>query len=828
MCGINNTRHLPVFTVLSVFCSALLFSIAAVAQLPAQADTSVAQVPPVEVTATADYEAAAVNRLRLSWDLRIDQFVQDQRVFAVDMENPDELFAELDGLLRVRARQFELILNDAGSRDEAADPHAELLHDIFPAATLALIALPDGVNTVQDAHENFIALYLQRIRLLGYVSKDLRAEITGTDLAGMQQLYFELESIWLELRYQSLRLPAAGELVARMATRAPLPLLWFVVQLLFALVLFRWWRRWFPETIRRMQGFLLAIRPRSPEIVQRLRGLWYLQQVRPPLEWLVFLHVLISLLAFLQLEFITEISRVVVTWVFVSWFVVEFLDAVAARGAGGLASEAGKTRQRSFRLLATWLVLTGLGLSLAERLAGNAALYALIWRLSQLLAFPIVIIQLGMWRSQLYLRAEREDHEFMSADEFAQQRWLKKYVGAAQLAGFLVATWLRKLLLRSLEHFGQSRAGSSVAKSLIAVKGSGAAAEQKVDPALRDLLLAGTTSYAKYSRTLRRQLIERINHGTGGSFVVIGERGIGKDEFIRQACEGSDADFISIDCQTGSALDVEAQLCAALGISVPVDDKELLAQAMVERNIHIIAVRNLHMLVRPVVGGFDELNKMSRVFDLLPKGVTRIMGMDRYAWFYIKCALAELAASIEKIELPEWSDEQIREMFEARHEDYGKDIDYLRLQMPSQYIDPDEDTLEGRNRMGVYTMCARLSGGNPSIAMQLFVSCLRMAEDGQVYATLPRNQDSGHLEQASLHVKLVLRVIAQAENITRADIVANLRYTQSVVDNALQVAIESQWINETDGHYSLAWPWFRTITRVLSRQNLLAGVRHLS
>jgi hypothetical protein len=712
MYGMKNTRHLPVYKVLSGLCLALLLSSAAVAQQPVQADVSVAPAIPteepavVQVTAIAESEAETVDRSRLSWDLRIDQYVQDQRVRAADMERPDELFAELDGLLKIRARQFELILNDAGSRDEPADPHAELLHDIFPAATLAQIALPASVKTVQEAHENYVALYRQRTRLLGYVSKDLRAQITGIDLVGMQQLDFELNSIWLELRYQALRLPAAGELVMRMATRAPLPLVWFVIQLLLVVILFRWWRRWFPETIRRMQSFLLAIRPRSPDIVQRLRGLWYLQQVRSPLEWLVFLHLLIGVFGFLQLEFITAISRIVVTWIFVSWFAVEFLDALAARGAGGHASDIGKTRQRSFRLLATWLVLTGLALDLAERLAGDAALYALIWRLFQLLAFPIVIIQLGMWRRQLYLKAEREDPEFITAAEFAQQRWLKKYVGAAKLAGFLVATWLRKLLLSSLEHFGQSRAGSSAATSLISVRESKAASKQQLDPALRDLLLASSTSYEKYSRTIRRQLIERINHGAGGDVVVIGERGIGKGEFIRQVCEGVEDNFITIDCQSGSVQDLEKQLAAALDISMPINDRELLARTINERNIHIIAVRNLHMLVRPVVGGFAELNEMSRIFDLFPKGVTRVMAMDRYAWFYIKCALAERAASIDKIELPEWSDEQIREMFKTRLADVGLEIDFSRLQVPSQYIDPDEDTQEGRNRMGVYTMCS--------------------------------------------------------------------------------------------------------------------------
>ena len=75
---------------------------------------------------------------------------------------------------------------------------------------------------------------------------------------------------------------------------------------------------------------------------------------------------------------------------------------------------------------------------------------------------------------------------------------------------------------------------------------------------------------------------------------------------------------------------------------------------------------------------------------------------------------------------------------------------------------------------------------------------------------------------------LVLRVIAQAEHISLNDIVDNLRYPESVVENALNIALENNWVAAKDGLYTLTWRCFRTITRVLARRNLLAGVRQVS
>ena len=53
----------------------------------------------------------------------------------------------------------------------------------------------------------------------------------------------------------------------------------------------------------------------------------------------------------------------------------------------------------------------------------------------------------------------------------------------------------------------------------------------------------------------------------------------------------------------------------------------------------------------------------------------------------------------------------------------------------------------------------------------------------------------------------------------------NLRYPRSVIENAIQFALDRGWIEIHNDHYSLSLTWFRSVTRVLSRQNLLAGVR---
>ncbi len=792
----------------------------------AEAQNETAAGKPGVIKALADAVAPALTApatepqesqpARMFWDDRVDKYVADDLAGVKGLENADDLFVELSALLRIRAYQFDLILNEAETREEPANSYVGDLRTTFPDADSASLQLPVTVISVQQAHENFLGLYQQRIRLLSMVSDDLHYRVMATELYGMGELSFEFQVIWLELRYQALRIPAAGQQIIRMTTRAPLPLIWFLLYLGLLFFVFNWWRGWFPETIRRMRTHLLAVRPRTTAIVSRMRGLWYLERVRKPVEWYVFFQVLLSLIGFLKLEFVSEVSAIVIRWILFAWFAVLLLDAVVARGAGGTASESGKTRLQSFRLLAIWLLLLGLGLDLSARLAGEGALYALVWRAFQVLAFPVVFIQLAMWREELFRRARREDKDFMNRQEFKGQRGLGKFKGAAKLAGFLFANWLRRLLLRRLGNLDPALIGDIPADEDIELA--------HVDADVRSDFLNNDIGYDRYARSARRELVNHINAGTGGRTVVIGERGIGKDGFLEQVCADVDCAHIRLSCDSGRAADVERELAQKLGIAGPLD-RDNLAEALEKNNIGVIAILNMHLLVRPKVGGFDELSKFSDMFDMMPSSVGRLMGMDRYAWQYIRCGLAESAAAVDVVELIPWTDEQITELLIARCEAADLKPDYSKVRVPSQYLDANEERRSERNRKGLLVMAASLSGGNPSIASRLFIDCIRVDEKGRLVATLPANSDSRAVEQFSIHQMLVLRVIAQSEHISQADIVANLRYPNAVVENTLQVAREKKWVAEKDGRFSLTWAWFRTITRVLSRQNLLAGVK---
>ena len=140
-------------------------------------------------------------------------------------------------------------------------------------------------------------------------------------------------------------------------------------------------------------------------------------------------------------------------------------------------------------------------------------------------------------------------------------------------------------------------------------------------------------------------------------------------------------------------------------------------------------------------------------------------------------------------------------------------------------MDVAQDAIEDRNRVGVNTMLAELSRGNPSIAIRLFADCLHVTERQEIVVSLPANRDDKELKGRPINLLLVLRVIAQVERVTFDDIVTNLRLEPDAVMSAISFSLTNGWLEQRDGRYRIAVPWFRVITQVLGRQNLLAGVR---
>jgi hypothetical protein len=222
------------------------------------------------------------------------------------------------------------------------------------------------------------------------------------------------------------------------------------------------------------------------------------------------------------------------------------------------------------------------------------------------------------------------------------------------------------------------------------------------------------------------------------------------------------------------------------------------------------------------MGGQAELTCLSSLIESIHEDVLWIFSVDRFAWQFMRRVRADRSAVNEVIALRSWSEEQTAELLDMRNEEAGMDVDFSTVVIPREFMETALDTAAERNKAGVFRMICTMSGGNPAVALRIWADSIYADESGQLHVRTPTQAKSRDLDRAPQNILLVLRVIAQWELISEADIMDNLRLPQGAVSSAVHYCVQRGWIEENSKGFSLTWGWFRTINRVLLRQNLLA------
>jgi DNA-binding MarR family transcriptional regulator len=109
------------------------------------------------------------------------------------------------------------------------------------------------------------------------------------------------------------------------------------------------------------------------------------------------------------------------------------------------------------------------------------------------------------------------------------------------------------------------------------------------------------------------------------------------------------------------------------------------------------------------------------------------------------------------------------------------------------------------------------------VALRIWRDLLIVADSGQIQVRLAPQLGVADLEDLSLTSQFVLRCIAQSEYASADEIAEALNLPRGDVDAALRAALARGLIEKQDGLMRITWTWFRPITRLLTRQNLLAN-----
>jgi hypothetical protein len=445
------------------------------------------------------------------WRKRVEALLEQIRVGEKTADDADALFAELDTVLW-------------------SDMHA--VREALRARD------PDAL----DKRERLERMYQARLRLASAVTPELLQHLGSGGEAGMRELRNEFVYAQLNFFFQALAIPRGIESLIESIRDSPLDDLAVLVQLVFLVMVFRFWRRWAKEGIPSIRKRILGLRPRRRLHLRLTKFLWYLDRCRNPLEWLLLLVFVSSRYEAGDLEEIEILVWTTSVWLLLALFGIRLIDAVAARSITRTGTADAGLRLRSLRLGAAWLVLLGLGLDLTARYAGVAVIYLWVWRILMLLAIPGLAILLHWWRKEIIERLTAESHRSAWARRMlARKGLIASYTTAATGAIYLLAYGLLQSIIRGISEFESGRRAVAVLLrrelDRDADKDDREDEEPISDELAAQLLDAQHDAIDKPTRKVLREVEELIEGGRGGAVAVLAERGLGLSTFLRRVSE---------------------------------------------------------------------------------------------------------------------------------------------------------------------------------------------------------------------------------------------------------------------------------------------------
>ncbi|HET6418138.1 MAG TPA: ATP-binding protein [Polyangiales bacterium] len=683
-------------------------------------------------------------------------------------------------------------------------------------------------DRAQTLSRAIVIMNESRLRLLDMLSEARRESLEGFGPEGIAQVKREVEQIILEARFDLLSLPREATERYEQLRSAPGPALAGFFQLFLLILGFRWWWKRADSTLEEMRRTWLQKRPQTLVTRGVSTFAWYLRRIRKPLEWLLFFAILARIIARAGQVADTKYLHIVIRWLAVGAFVVQLIDATASRQ--GFSTESlDKLRFRSLRLVGVSVVVVGLILSLTQTAVGKGAIYAWVASTFWFLAIPIGLILVFWWRETIFERAKaRTASRFLqwvaSRDHTVLMYPAAVLGGAYLLIEGIVGFFLRKISelapLRRLLTYQMRRGVQKSTTAIPAERGT-----EPLPPELLEALGSGpptaaglVTSYMSDRVHAMRALVRSDKRAV---IAVVGERGLGKTTFLGRVTSDLEPDALcSVQCQPGGFPVLLAQFARALELPEGSPEEQII-ESLRQRAPRVISVDDAQRLVRPLIGGLEDFDHLTRFMRLVSPETRWLIAIGKPAWHYLRRARGDRSAFDQIVDLKPWEEPQLAALIEQRTREAGIDPSFERLVVPRQVQTvPMSD--EERTKRDFYRILLDYSDGNPEVSLYWWrASLYRRPPDDTVHVRLFQGPTATQLDDLPSNFYFVLRSVVQLELAIEKDVIACTDLSPAEVADALRAAWMRGYIEDRGGFYHVDIAWYRAITGILRRKHLL-------
>ncbi|KGJ99359.1 ATP-binding protein [Thalassotalea sp. ND16A] len=667
--------------------------------------------------------------------------------------------------------------------------------------------------------------YLLRHNIFVEATDEFRELLTSTKLNGINEAKLEFSYVRLQML---IIVKATIQRVLEVPERfnlAPVDIFINLVMIFIAIVVLQKWRTWAKTGLPLWRQKILEVRPRTPGRMKAARAIWYFENTRTPIEWLLFIKFILGSIDIVQIQILIDVVSTLAFWLCLTYFVFSFLSKMIERGKQNVLKNISIKQSASLKLAVWWLGWYKLSFELTAIFIAYGTIFAWLETLFLFLLLPVYVFFIFQWRNDCfnYIEAERDAPQLIKK-LITERKGIKGFFSANVALIFVIYFVSTKVFLSLISRVESGRriTAEIYRKKLLSdnnelLEKTKSAAS--LYPELNEILIASNESnIASVVEGPTSKVMTMLEHKERSHLAVIGERGIGKSHLLKNlAAEHGKA--ISLNCSEDFSAVIES-MKSQLGLAAENIKTADIVKALKAQEIDLILLDNCHRLLTAEASGQREIRRLYGWINELKGLALWVLTFDSSSWSLLNALGIATGFFANTIVLKTWTEDQISELFDQRCQQADINIDFSQLIIPRQLADIEDDSVEGRNQSGIFRIIWGYADGNPAIACRTFASSI-IYDQGKLIAKLPAYPESKIIENYDINSLLVLRVLCQFGRCSVNDIVNNLRLHGLVVNSALAACVAQGIVEQISGRYQITWLWFREVSKYLARQNLL-------
>ena len=234
----------------------------------------------------------------------------------------------------------------------------------------------------------------------------------------------------------------------------------------------------------------------------------------------------------------------------------------------------------------------------------------------------------------------------------------------------------------------------------------------------------------------------------------------------------------------------------------------------------VLLVDDAHNLFLAALGGVEGCRAMIDLISARTKTLFWCAAFNRRSWHYLSGVFGKNHYFRNHVEVPPWSDSDIRNLIMTRHRKTSLRLSYDAIIRATHSLGDYAGVAELETQF--FRLLWNQSRGNPRAALLMWITSLTPANGGDLRVGIPQLRQQRALEDAGDDPLFVYTAIIRHENLSTDEIVTTTNLPEGIVRHALRVGMEnSAIIRSADGRYRVTPEAQFFLSQLLERKNFL-------